>query len=116
MKFPPARFVVMLLASLSSSACYHYHIHGDRVTPSTEARSQTQVSYLWGIVQPTDITPPNCPLKIPLADVTAHTNLGYILLGTVTLGIVSIQQLEWRCANDSPGNTTVVQGPGKGKG
>jgi hypothetical protein len=106
----------MLFASLSSSACYHYHIHGTRVTPSTEPRSETQVAYFWGLVQPPDVAPDNCPPKVPLAEVTVHTNLGHILIGTVTLGIVSIQQIEWRCAKLPSSNGDFVQGPAKEKG
>lgn len=116
MRHPLARLAVVLFVSLSSSACYHYHIQGDRVTPATEPRSQTQVAYLWGLAQPTDITPPDCPRKVPLAEVTAHTNFGYILIGAATLGIVSIQQIEWRCAKLPSGNTDILQAKGKGKG
>jgi hypothetical protein len=106
----------LLLAVLSSSGCYHYHIQGNRVTPATEARSQTQVAYFWGLMQPDDITPENCPVKVPLADVTAHTNLGHILISTVTLGIVSIQRIEWRCAKLPSSGIDLVQGPTKEKG
>jgi hypothetical protein len=95
---------------LSSTGCYAYHITANRVPPATEARSQTQVALAWGLVQPNDIVPPNCPENVPLADVTAHTNLGYVLLGTVTLGIVVIHELEWRCAK-LPGEVDVLQAP-----
>ena len=95
-----------LLAVLDSS-CYAYHITANRVPPATEARSQTQVAYAWGLVQPNDITPPNCPKNVPLADVTAHTNFGYVLIATVTLGIVVFHELEWRCAK-IPGEVDVL--------
>jgi hypothetical protein len=102
-----------LSSSLSSSGCYAYHITGNRVPPATEARSQTQVAYAWGLVQPNDIVPPNCPKNVPLSDVTAHTNLGYALITTLTLGIVSIHELEWRCAKPS-GETDVLRAAPKG--
>ncbi|MET0596070.1 MAG: hypothetical protein ABW133_25440 [Polyangiaceae bacterium] len=116
MRFKPTQMAVMLVASMSSAGCYHYHIQPDRVTPSTEYRSETRVAYLWGFIQPNDITPPNCPPQVPLADVIAHTNFGYIVLGTVTLGVVSIQQIEWRCAKDPSVNSNRVQAAGTGKG
>jgi hypothetical protein len=116
MKYTLPSTAAVLLAVLSSSGCYHYHIGGSRVTPATEARSQTMVAYFWGLLQPDDITPDNCPVKVPLAEVTAHTNLGNILIGTVTLGIVSIQRIEWRCAKFPPSGGDVVQGPTKEKG
>jgi hypothetical protein len=105
--------VAALAVLLPSSGCYHYHIAGDRVTPATEARSETQVAYLWGLVQPNDVVPTNCPRKVPLADVRANTNLGYVLIGTVTLGIVLIHELEWRCAKPID-NVDVVQAATKG--
>jgi hypothetical protein len=109
-------FAAALPAVLSSSGCYAYHITANRVPPATEARSQTQVAYAWGLVQPNDIVPPNCPENVPLADVTAHTNLGYVLLGAVTLGIVVVHELEWRCAK-TPGEVDVLRArPRAGRG
>lgn len=99
----------------ASSGCYAYHIAANRVPPATEARSHTQVAYLWGLVQPNDITPENCPKNVPLADVTARTNLGYVLVGTATLGIVLIHELEWRCAK-LPGEVDVLSLEAKRKG
>lgn len=104
------RFTVAVPLALLSTGCYAYHITGNRVPPATEARSQIQVAYVWGLVQPNDIVPPNCPENVPLADVTAHTNLGYLLLGTATLGLVVIHELEWRCAK-LPGEVDVMQAP-----
>jgi hypothetical protein len=83
---------------LLSTGCYHYHITPDRVPVSTDPRSQTQVALLWGLVQPNDIVPPNCPRTVPLAEVTASTNLGYVFIGALTLGIVLPQEIEWQCA------------------
>jgi hypothetical protein len=94
------RVALALAASLASSGCYHYHITGNRVTPATEPRSATQVAYFWGLVQPDDLVPPNCPEKVALAAVTTNTNLGYVLLGTVTLGVVLVSDVTWRCAKD----------------
>ena len=110
------RSLAAILALSLSTGCYHYHVTGNRVTPATEPESATQVAYLWGAVQPNDIVPDNCPKKVPLAEVTAHTNLGYVLLGTVTLGTVVIHRIEWRCAKlqsgggVSPGGGGVVPG------
>ena len=96
------------------SGCYHYHIAGNRVTPSTEPRSATQVAYFWGLLQPNDIVPPNCPEKVPLAHITANTNFGYVLIGTVTLGMVLVHDLTWQCAKDQTVVDDVVFAPGAG--
>jgi hypothetical protein len=89
-------FVGALL--LSPLSCAHYHITPQNVAPSTQPVSVTEAAYLWGLVQPNDIVPPNCPKKVPLAEVTAETNFGYFLIQLVTLDIVDIQTIEWRCA------------------
>jgi hypothetical protein len=80
------------------SGCYHYYIKPDRAAPATEWRSETQVAFFWGLMQPNDIAPANCPRGAALAEVEAKTNLGYVLLGTLTLGIVLPHELGWRCA------------------
>ena len=99
--------VIAALLALSP-ACYHYHIKGNRVTPTTEARSHTRVAYLWGLIQPEDIVPENCPRKVPLAEVSSHTNLGYLLIGTLTLGTVLIHRIEWRCASYPTGESNIL--------
>ena len=109
-----AWYTASLAALLLNSSCYAYHITGNRVSPSTEARSETQVAYFWGLMQPNDIVPANCPEKVALADVTVHTNLGYVLLGTVTLGIVLAQQIEWRCAKPDSGPHDVLRAEPRG--
>ena len=86
------------LLSLLGTGCYHYYVKADRVSPATEWRSDTQVAYVWGLVQPSDIVPANCPRHVPLAEVSATTNLGYVLVGVVTLGLVLPHELAWRCA------------------
>lgn len=113
-----AKIVQSLLvsASLLSSSCYHYHLKPDRVPPATEERSQTQVAFFWGLLQPEDIAPPNCPRGVPLAEVTAHTNLGYVLIGALTLGIVLPHALAWRCAKLAPGDEDIVRAPPRQKG
>jgi Bor protein len=85
-----------------ATGCYHYYVKPDRVAPATEWRSETQVALFWGLMQPEDIAPPNCPPGVALAEVNANTNLGYVLIGTVTLGIVLPQELAWRCAKLPP--------------
>ena len=102
---------LLVCVSLLGSSCYHYHVKPDRVPPATEERSQTQVAYFWGLLQPDDIAPLNCPRGVALAEVTAHTNLGYVLIGTLTLGIVLPHALGWRCSKLAPGDDDIVRAP-----
>jgi len=111
--------LAVALLSLLGTGCYHYYVKADRVSPATEWRSDTQVAYVWGLVQPNDIVPPNCPRHAPLAEVSANTNLGYVLLGVVTLGLVLPHELAWRCATppteggDDPDVVRGVTDPGE---
>jgi hypothetical protein len=107
---------LLVSASLLSSGCYHYHVKPDRVAPSTEERAQTQVAYFWGLLQPEDIAPTNCPRGVALAEVTAHTNLGFALIGVLTLGIVLPHTLAWRCAKLPATDEDVVHAPQRLKG
>jgi hypothetical protein len=95
---------------LCSGCGTFFHIEGNRVPSSTQPRSVTEAAYLWGAIQPNDIVPPNCPVNVPLAEVTAKTNLGYIFISIVTLGIVVIEDIEWTCAGLPAGQDTNVLG------
>jgi hypothetical protein len=99
----------LLFLSSGCTASY-FRIAPSGVTPATQPRSVTEAAYLWGIIQPNDLVPTNCPDKVPLAEVTAETNFGYVLVEAVTLGIVVIQRIEWRCAKDPGGQDTHVLG------
>jgi len=60
--------------------------------------SKTTWTFAWGLVQPKDIDP-HCEKSFNhLNKVTVKTNLGFILLSAVTVGIVIPQRLEWCCA------------------
>jgi hypothetical protein len=98
MTYRTLRGSLALSLILLGTGCYHYHIMPDRVPVSTDPRSETRVAFLWGLVQPNDIVPPNCPRTVPLAQVTASTNLGFVFIGALTLGIVLPQDIEWQCA------------------
>ncbi|MCK8519993.1 Bor family protein [Aquimarina sp. D1M17] len=67
---------------------------------SVVKHSKTTWSFAWGLVAPKDINP-NCDSKY-LSASTHKTNLGFILLSAVTLGIVVPQTVEWECAPEDP--------------
>ncbi len=88
---------VTALAVAASTGCYHYLVQVPDTDPATEWQKRTVVSYAWGLVGTHDVHPQNCPSNA-LNDVRTTTNLGYIALTTVTLGLVAPAQVEWRCA------------------
>ena len=60
--------------------------------------SKTTWTFAWGLVQPKDIDP-HCETSFNhMNKVTVKTNLGYMLLSVVTIGIVIPQHVEWCCA------------------
>lgn len=59
---------------------------------------KTTWTFAWGLVQPKDIDP-KCDANFNhMNQVVVKTNLAFILLSTVTLGIVIPQRVEWCCA------------------
>jgi hypothetical protein len=70
----------------------------------------TETAFLWGAIQPNDVVPNNCAAKVPLAEVTSQQSFGAFALEFVTLGIVNIHTLEWRCAGLPGGQDTHVLG------
>ncbi|MDP3767425.1 MAG: hypothetical protein Q8S13_05380, partial [Dehalococcoidia bacterium] len=93
-----ARAAAMAVTLAASSGCYHYLVQVPNTDPATEWQKRTVVSYAWGLVGDHDTHTLNCEPSNALNDVRTTTNLGYIVLTTLTLGLVAPAQVEWRCA------------------
>ncbi|MEO1654669.1 MAG: hypothetical protein AAFU64_14075, partial [Bacteroidota bacterium] len=65
-------------------------------------------NFFWGLVQP-KVVDPNCQSK-KLHMVASRTNLGFALITTITLGIVTPQRVEWCCAQEAEGPTDTGNG------
>jgi hypothetical protein len=63
-------------------------------------------TYAWGLVQPQDLDPGCATDFNHLNVVEVKTNIGFILLSAVTLGIVVPVKVKWDCAPPpvNPGN------------
>jgi len=72
---------------------------------------KTTWTYFWGLVQPKDIDPKCETAANHLNKVVVKTNLGYILLSAVTLGIVIPQHVEWCCAPQNIPTDTLGKKP-----
>jgi hypothetical protein len=106
MKCPPAIFrtilymlsVSMLLTSQGCSSTRIVTIYDSNTIANNPLNKKTTWTYAWGLIQPKDINP-GCDINfVHMNSVTVKTNLGYILLSTITLGIVIPQRVEWTCA------------------
>jgi hypothetical protein len=87
-----------------ATGCFHYRLaavtpDGTALPPATEPQSVTLWSYAWGLVQP-NVRPSTCQGN-GVAEVTSSTNLGFVALTVVTLGLVSPLEVQWRCAKDN---------------
>lgn len=91
--------VAVLVASLVLTSCYHYRTHAPGYPGVTEGGGKTTGSYLWGIFNEEPQVDCN---DQALAEVTVVDNFGYTLLTVVTLGIVNLKQIEWKCARANP--------------
>ncbi|KAA5547906.1 hypothetical protein [Adhaeribacter rhizoryzae] len=98
----PRPFLIILLlvgTTFSFTGCVNTRLVAFYSTDNIQSNQATRVSYLWGIVQPQDI-PAQCESKT-ICKVNAKTNLGYILVSAVTLGIVVPQKIVWDCCPSS---------------
>lgn len=105
------------LALLLASGCYHFHAYqvggpdgreqGNQ--PATEWQGATLHGLFWGLFRH-DLAIDNSHLgdgtRMGIEEVRVDTNLGYVLLSALTLGIWVPLEVSWRCARPPvPGDT-----------
>lgn len=88
--------LILSLLILSMSSCMSTKLVADYDHVDLQEHKASRVVYLWGLVQPADI-PANCESRA-ISQVTAKTNIGYIFLSAITIGIVVPQKVIWYCA------------------
>jgi len=87
-----------LAIGLLATGCYHYRVAPVSSVPADDGHSATKHAFVWGLLEQ-QATRPDCQGN-GFADVEASTNLGYALLGVVTLGLWMPMEIEWKCAKD----------------
>jgi hypothetical protein len=91
-------FLFIFFVSQSCSTINLVSKYDCNTVANNNVNSKTTWTFAWGLVQPKDIDP-HCEKSFNhLNKVTVKTNLGFILLSAVTVGIVIPQRLEWCCA------------------
>ncbi|MEX0968593.1 MAG: hypothetical protein WD077_15280 [Bacteroidia bacterium] len=88
-----ASLVLTLLVMLSG--CMTMKVVANYDTDNIVPSEKTRVIYLWGILQPNDI-PAGCESK-SICMVQVKTNIGYIMVSAITVGIVVPQKVVWDC-------------------
>lgn len=94
------RFLPALALACSLEGCYHYRLAPQSVTPAVRVPKKTVHSFLWGLAQDPVIDDQGVCMGNGVTDVVVTTNLGFILISVLTLGIWVPQQVEYACAAD----------------
>jgi hypothetical protein len=79
--------------------CYHYRLTPQNVTAAVRMPKRTVHSLAWGLVQ-TNLDDKGVCMGNGVTDIVVTTNLGFILIGVVTLGVWVPSQVEFACAAD----------------
>ena len=100
-KVPAVFFFILLVCHLMLfSGCYHYRIVADEDPCHAIPKEKTVWSYAWGLVQPVNVKA-ECDCGVnAIENIQVENNMGYILLSTVSLGLVSPIKVKWYCAKD----------------
>lgn len=91
-----SRFLlILLLVATMATSCMSTKLVANYDSDSVVHHKATKVTYLWGIIVSKDI-PAKCESKT-LCQVRTETNIGYIAISFITLGIVVPQKMVWDC-------------------
>ncbi len=89
-----------VITSLMLSGCMQMRIVAFNDSNNPVPERVTRTTLFWGLGQKEGIkTPEGCT---SICKVTAKTNMGQILLSTITLGIVVPQTIEYSCCPFEP--------------
>lgn len=88
---------------LPLQSCSKYTVTTTGRDPAdVQFKKKVAASYFWGIInKPQSIVDTACG-KAGLSEVKFTTNVGYSVLHVVTLGIVNLVRVEWKCQKEEP--------------
>jgi len=88
------------LLFLFTTGCMNTRLVGRYDSDSIVEHKETRVNFLWGLVQPVDISS-ECESE-SICQMTSRTNIGFVLVSAITAGIVVPQTVEWDCCPVEP--------------
>ena len=88
-------YITFLVLIVVTTSCMNTRLVAKYVSDNIIHHKTTKVTYLWGAVAPKDIQA-ECESK-GMCQVSAKTNLGFIAISFITLGIVVPQTVIWDC-------------------
>jgi hypothetical protein len=94
---------IFIICWLVLQGCSKYHVTTSQKNPGDISyKKKVAATYLWGIInKPHTIVDTACGTA-GLAEVKITTNPGYTVLSVVTLGIVNLIKVEWKCQKEPP--------------
>lgn len=87
-------FIIVSVTWFASS-CMTTRLAASYDTDNVYSHKKTSWNYLWGLVQPADIAA-DCESK-SICKMTSQTNMGFILVSALSLGMVVPQHITWDC-------------------
>ena len=93
--------ILLLLCFLICESCSSIKIvtkYDCNTVVNNPVNKKTKWVFAWGLIPPKDIDPKCEQAFNHLNKVEVKTNLGFILISTITLGAVIPQTIEWCCA------------------
>ena len=78
-----------------ATGCMNTRLIGYYSSGQIQPQEATRVTLVWGLLQTQDIAAA-CESK-SICKVTHQTNLGYILVSAITIGLVVPQKIIWDC-------------------
>ena len=96
-------YLLLAIYCVPVQSCSKYTITTSQKNPAdVYYKKRVAASYFWGIInKPQSIVDTACG-SAGLADVKITTNVGFSVLNVVTLGIVNVVRIEWKCQKESP--------------
>lgn len=93
----------LLVYGMPLQGCSKYTVTTSNRDPADiYYKKKLAASFFWGIINnPKNVVDTACG-KAGLSDVKFTTNVGYSLLHVVTLGIVNLVRVEWKCQKEEP--------------
>jgi len=95
--------VLLLINSVPLQGCSKYSVTTSQKDPADiYFKQKVAASFFWGAVnKPHRVVDSTCG-SAGLDEVKISTNLAYSLLHVVTLGIVNIVKVQWKCHKPAP--------------
>ena len=94
---------LLLFNSIIIQGCSKYTVTTSQKDPAdVYYKQKVMASYFWGTVNNPHRTVDSTCGSAGLDEVRITTNLGYSLLHVVTLGIVNVVKVQWKCHKPAP--------------